>query len=73
MNPASSIASAAPSPPGTHSTSQRSAFARSARRVKTSPSASMSRPPSEATVTSAFGVRTSTWCGPMKSRWVTPG
>ena len=42
MNASSSIAAVVPNPPGTQITSQRSTFARSARSVKVSPSASMS-------------------------------
>jgi hypothetical protein len=60
MKASSSMASAVPNPPGTHSTSQRSTAARSASLVKVSPSASTSMPPMEATTTLPPGSRLKT-------------
>ncbi len=60
MKASSSMASVAPNPPGTHSRSQRSTLVRSLRPANTRPSAAMSRPPIEATITSTPGARLST-------------
>jgi len=73
MKASSFMASTVPKPPGTQSRSQRGMSKKGVSPAKVSPSASISPPSRLATVTVAPGSRCRNWCGPVKSRCVTPG